>query len=183
MTYIYYFYLNNTKINFIFLDINLPDENGYELIKKYSSTGVKIFVLTSQDDEQLREISFQNGIIDYIVKDKDFFMKLDNIPKVIEKIEKNKQSSVLIVEDSFVIQQQLVDILSNRNYQTFTCDCIDKILYNVETHNIDLILLDVNLKDKNGIDFLNKNRTIIIDKYNIPVIIVSGSKDTDITKA
>jgi PAS domain S-box-containing protein len=162
--------------------MNLPAGNGYEIIKKYASSGIKIFVLTSQDDEQLREISFQNGVIDYIVKDKDFFLKLDNISKIIEKIEKNKQSSILIVEDSYVIQEQLTEILSNRNYQTFSCDCVERIMEMIEVNDIDLMLLDVNLKDKNGIDFLNKKRNIIIDKLNIPVIIVSGSKDTDIIR-
>jgi DNA-binding response OmpR family regulator len=41
--------LKENNINFIFLDMNLPDGNGYEIIKKYASSGIKIFVLTSQD--------------------------------------------------------------------------------------------------------------------------------------
>lgn len=174
--------LESVKINFIMLDINLPDGNGYELIKKYSLSEIKIFVLTSQNDEQFRQISFQKGIIDFIIKDKDFFHRLDDISLVIEKIEKNKQSTILIVEDSLVIQEQLIDILSNRNYKTFSTESTKDILKIITENNIDLILLDVNLKDENGIDFLAQNKTSIIEKHKIPVIIVSGNTDTSIVR-
>lgn len=174
--------LDNSKIDYIMLDINLPDGNGYEIIKKYSNSEIKIFVLTSHNDEQFRQISFQYGIIDFIMKDKDFFHRFDDISALIERIEKNKQSSILIVEDSFIIQEQLVDILTNRNYKTYSTDCTKDILKIISENSIDLILLDVNLKDGNGIEFLTKNKTEIIEINKIPVIIVSGNSDASIVR-
>ncbi len=44
------------KIDYIILDINLPDGNGYELITEISSNSIKIIVLTSQTDSQLKSI-------------------------------------------------------------------------------------------------------------------------------
>jgi PAS domain S-box-containing protein len=177
-----YSILDEHKINFIMLDINLPDGNGYDLMKKYALSNIKIFVLTSQNDEQFRQISFQKGIIDFIVKDKDFYHRIDDITLLIEKIEKNKQSSILIVEDSFIIQEQLTDILTNRNYRTLTTEYTNNILELIENNDIDLILLDVNLKDGNGIEFLDKNKSTIIDINKIPVIIVSGNSDSSIVR-
>lgn len=174
--------LSENTINFIILDINLPDGNGYELIKKYSNSNIKIIVITSQDDEQFRQLSFQNGIIDFIVKDKEFLNKLDEISLIIEKIVKNKQSTILIVEDSIIIQEQLVETLSNRSYKTLQTEGINQILHILENNDVDLILLDVNLKDGNGIEFLSKHKSIIIEKYKIPVIIVSGSNDNSIVR-
>ncbi len=174
--------LENNSIDFLLLDINLPDGNGYDIINKYSLSKLKIFVLTSQDDEQMREISFQKGVIDYIVKDRNFFLKLDGISANIEKIIKNMKSNILVVDDSIVIREQLSEILKNRNYNVLTLDNVDDILDTLQNNKIDLMLLDVNIHDKNGIDFLNSNRSKIIDELDIPVIIVSGSNDTHIVR-
>jgi ribosomal protein L10 len=42
------------KIDYIILDINLPDGSGYDLIKELSTTLIKIIVLTSQIDMYLQ---------------------------------------------------------------------------------------------------------------------------------
>ena len=51
--------INSNKMDYIILDINLPDGHGYELIKELSSSVSKIIVLTSQTDSQLKEASYQ----------------------------------------------------------------------------------------------------------------------------
>ena len=67
--------INLHKIDYVILDINLPDGHGYELIKELSSSYSKIIVLTSQTDSQLKEASYQKGVIDFINKDKNFLYK------------------------------------------------------------------------------------------------------------
>ena len=64
--------LEYNTIHYVMLDINLPDGNGYELITLLEKSSVKIFVLTTENDKQFREISYQKGILDFIVKDKNF---------------------------------------------------------------------------------------------------------------
>ena len=108
--------INSNKIDYIILDINLPDGNGYELIKELSSLSIKIIVLTSQTDSQLREASYQKGVIDFINKDKNFLYKISEIPKLIKQLERNKTKTILIVDDSSVVREQLKNILVNRNY-------------------------------------------------------------------
>ena len=71
--------LNDNDIHYVMLDINLPDGNGYELIKLLEKTSVKIFVLTTESDQQFREKSYKKGILDFLVKDKNFFHKIDQI--------------------------------------------------------------------------------------------------------
>lgn len=166
--------LENTKIDYIMLDINLPDGLGYELIKKYEHSQTKIFVLTSEKDEQLRELSFQKGVIDYLIKDKNFFYRLDELTSIIEKIEKNQNSTILVVDDSIIIQRQLEEIFTNRKYQVKVTSEAEDILKIVETTPIDLILLDINLQENNGIEFLKKHKSLIIDKKQIPVMMISG---------
>jgi PAS domain S-box-containing protein len=167
--------INSNKIDYIILDINLPDGNGYELIKELSSSKSKIIVLTSQTDSQLKEASYQKGIIDFINKDKNFLYKISEIPKLIKQMEKNKNKTILIVDDSFVVREQLKDILENRNYKVLEAKNAKEALDILNLNKIDLMLLDLELEESNGYDFLIKNRAFILDKLNIKVVIITGN--------
>ena len=155
--------MNSNKIDYIILDINLPDGNGYELIKELSSSKAKIIVLTSQTDSQLREVSYQKGIIDFINKDKNFIYKISEIPNLIKQLERNKSKTILIVDDSFVVREQLKDILHNRNYTVLEAKNAKEALEIIHLNKIDLMLLDLELEESNGYDFLIKNRNLILD--------------------
>ena len=167
--------INSNKIDYIILDINLPDGHGYELIKELSSLNIKIIVLTSQTDSQLREVSYQKGVIDFINKDKNFLYKISEMPKLITQIEENKTKTILIVDDSYVVREQLKDILTNRNYNVLEAKNAREALEIVNLKKIDLMLLDLELEESNGYDFLIKNRTLILDKLNIKVMIITGN--------
>ncbi|MDD4329502.1 MAG: response regulator [Aliarcobacter sp.] len=174
--------LNNKNIDYIILDINLPDGNGYELIKELSSSKAKIIVLTSQTDSQLREVSYQKGIIDFINKDKNFIYKISEIPNLIKQLERNKSKTILIVDDSFVVREQLKDILHNRNYTVLEAKNAKEALEIIHLNKIDLMLLDLELEESNGYDFLIKNRALILDKLNIKVMIISGNISSNLIR-
>ena len=174
--------MNSNKIDYIILDINLPDGNGYELIKELSSSKAKIIVLTSQTDSQLREVSYQKGIIDFINKDKNFIYKISEIPNLIKQLERNKSKTILIVDDSFVVREQLKDIFSNRNYNTLEAKNAKEALEIIHLNKIDLMLLDLELEESNGYDFLVKYRKIILDELNIKVMIISGNISSNLIR-
>jgi PAS domain S-box-containing protein len=167
--------LSIESIGYILLDMNLPDGNGYELLKSYSNKGIKFFVFTSDTDAQLKEISYQNGVIDFIVKDKDFYKKISQIDENITLLEKNKNKKIIIIDDSVVITSQLKDIFENRNYKVFTATTTGKALEIFHSTKIDLVILDLELKETNGITFLNEQATSIFLYGKIPVIILTGN--------
>ena len=166
--------LENNEIHYVMLDINLPDGNGYELITSLEKSSVKIFVLTTESDTEFREVSYQKGILDFILKDKNFFYKVDQITKTIENIEKNRTNTILIIDDSVIIQEQLKELLKNRYYRVQVAANLDKAEQILSETPIDLILLDLVLKEENGMDFLRKNKNEIINIKKIPVLVVSG---------
>jgi len=174
--------LLNNEIHYVMLDINLPDGNGYELITLLEKSSVKIFVLTSESDKKFREKSYQKGILDFIVKDKNFFHKLDQITKTIENIEKNRNNTILVMEDSLVIQEQLKDVLENRYYKVQVASDSLRAEQILSEMPVDLILLDLVLKDGNGIDFLRRNNNLLINIKKIPVLVVSGHVNSEITR-
>ena len=163
------------KIDYIILDINLPDGSGYDLIKELSTTLIKIIVLTSQTDSQLKEVSYQKGVMDFINKDKDFLYKISGIPQLIKQIEKNRFKTVLVVDDSFVVREQIKSILSNRNYNLIEAINTNEALNKISTNKIDLMLLDLELEGLSGYDFLVKNKKLILDEQKIKVVFITGN--------
>jgi len=170
--------LDTHKIDYLILDIHLPDGSGYEIIKQYENSSIKIFVLTTETDKQVRDISFQRGVIDFMVKDRNFIHNITQISQTIQQLEDNKNKTILVVDDSFIIQEQLKDIFQNRNYNIQVASNTIEAINIIETFSIDLIILDVNLGKENGIDFLQKHKTEIIIKKDIPVMVLSGIIDT-----
>jgi len=163
-------YLAINEIHYILLDINLPDGNGYELILELQNSDKKIFVLTGESDKKFREISFQKGVVDFIVKDKNFLFKIQQITKTIKQLEKNKFHTILIAENSESSKKELKEILSNRNYNIELAHNKEDILHLIESKKIDLIFLNVDFCNFSGIDFLQKHQNTIINTENITVL-------------
>jgi len=174
--------LATQDIHYLMLDINLPDGSGYELIEELQDTPEKIFVLTDEKDRQFREVAYQKGVIDFINKDKNFFFKVNQLSETIELLEYNKQKTILIVDDSIIIQTQLKEILSNRYYNIELASDESTALQIIQTKNIDLMLLDIELKNGSGIDFLQKNNNEIINLKKIPVLILSGNVTSSVIR-
>ena len=174
--------LETHYIDYIILDIQLPDGDVFELITQLERSNEKIFVLTTESDKSFQDSVYKKGIIDFVVKDSEFFYKIDQIKYSIESLEKNRFKTVLIVDDSLVIQAQLKDLLQTRNYQTEVAADTQTALSILQSKKIDLMLLDVELKESNGIEFLKKYKNEIVVKQSIPVMIISGYVDDTVIR-
>ena len=174
--------INKQNIDYLILDINLPDGKGYELFEDLKNTNTKIFILTSQKDSVNRELSFKKGIIDFIIKDTLLYKKIEQIIEMIEKVEKNKNETILVVDDSYVIQEQLKDLLENKNYNVLLASNEKEALDLIIKNPPDLMLLDIELKKGNGIVFLQRNNNLIISELKIPVIIIGSTIDIFTTR-
>lgn len=174
--------LQAQKIDYMMLDINLPDGSGYELVEELAYKDVKIFVLTTEDDKQFIEMNLQRGVIEFIIKDKAFLDKVKQLPSMIKKLQNNFKKTILVVDDSHFIRVQLCRLFENRNYTVVAVASTNEMLAYIENNKVDLVLLDIELEHDNGIDFLQKHRHFIVDKRKIPVMIISGYIDDVVTK-
>ena len=99
------------------------------------------------------------------------------------KIRKDKiKETLLIVDDSIVIREQIKDIFEKENYLVVTCSNHNEMLNIINSYGIDLIILDVELKDENSIDFLENNNKLLINKLKIPIIMISSTITPDIIR-
>jgi len=174
--------LQEEEFDFIILDLNLPDAYGDELLDELKRlTKAKIIVLTSEIDIQIRESLFKKGILDYLIKDKDFSSSIQSIDTIIQSIEKNKHTNVLIVDDSQFMCRQMQSLLGVRNYNTLTALSGQAALKILEESEVNLIILDMELPDIHGLELLKKIKN---QKHfcQIPVIVLSGSADPEIVR-
>ncbi|MBA1432837.1 MAG: response regulator [Epsilonproteobacteria bacterium] len=174
--------LEKESYDFIILDLNLPDAYGEELvseIKKLSEA--KIIILTAEADIQVRETLFKKGILDYLVKDKHFTSSVKSITYAIESVQKNKQSTILVVDDSVFMCKQLQNILNIRNYKVQTALNAEDALHILQSQEINTIVLDMELPDKHGLEFLQDIKDI--DEFcHIPAMVVSANNDPEIIR-
>ena len=175
--------LKENTYDFILLDLNLPDAYGEELlyeVKKLSDA--KIIVLTSEADKQIRESLYKNGILDYIIKNNKLSKSIVAIDKTIQLISQNHTTNILIIDDSMFMCKQIQKILKIRNYNSEISLTATDALEKLNTSNINLIILDMELPDRHGLDVLEEIRQR--DSFcKIPVIIVSGSDDAELIRS
>ncbi len=83
---------------------------------------------------------------------------------------------VLIAEDSSVIQNLTKKILQFQNYEIFSVKNGQEVLKFIETQDIDVLLLDINMPIMNGIDCAKAIRGMKdAKKAATPIIAITGN--------
>lgn len=169
--------LEEEDYDYIFLDLILPDGEGDELLESLPvKLRNKTIVLTGESDIERRDYLFKLGILEYFSKINPINLIINDIKNLLKDLEENKNFNVLIIDDSSFIRKTLKNILKPRKYNLFFAKNAkegEEILNSEEIH---LILLDIELPDKNGVEFLEeiKKEEKFID---IPVISISNNDD------
>lgn len=78
--------------------------------------------------------------------------------------------NIAIIEDDKMIREELSILLKNNEYEVVLITDFDNILNELKKHNINLILLDINLPNTNGFEIC-KN---IKKELNTPIIFVTS---------
>lgn len=168
----------NNNIDFIFLDLLLPDGEGDELlndIQNNNDINPKIIILSGNHDIQRRNYLFEKGVIDYFIKETPINILMKDIHKLITSLNKNKQINILIVDDSSFVRKTIKQILEAKNFNVYSAKDPTEAFKIIEEKRINLIFSDLEMPKMDGIEFLEKLKNN--ENYkNIPIIILSGKK-------
>jgi len=82
-------------------------------------------------------------------------------------------NKLLIVEDDIKIKEELKSFLSNNGYEVLTIDIFEDTLNEIIKIDADLILLDINIPNQNGMYLCKELRK----KIKTPIIIVTSKND------
>jgi DNA-binding response OmpR family regulator len=175
-------FLTSQKYELIILDLHLPDGEGSELIANIQSLcDTKVVVLTSSQDNDLREELFQYGILDYIIKDANLLYSISEIVKIIESLQTSKHENILIIDDSNFICKQIKTILEPRNYKIEYALLAKEGLEKLKAKEYNLLILDMELPDIHGLKVLKIIRQDINFRH-LPIMVLSGTTTPEIIR-
>jgi len=177
---------DNNAIDLIILDLHLPDGEGEEFIldikSRSSNKNAKIVVFTSSGDLSRRDELFRLGIVDYLNKGKHADLIIQDILTIVHNLNRNKDYSILIVDDSAVVRLMMTTLLEPQGFNILIAksaeDAQEMLEKNIEVHNI---LLDLEMRGIGGMEFLKTLKEN--PKYSsIPVLVVSSHNSVDVVR-
>ena len=89
----------------------------------------------------------------------------------------DNKANILVTDDESSIRNSLREILEFEGYSVFEAENADQSFEILESHPIDLVLLDIKMKGMDGIEIL---KTLGEKEYNCPVIMISGHGNVEI---
>mgnify|MGYP002620876291 CR=1 FL=1 len=161
--------LKQNNYQLLLLDLNLPDMDGIELLRKIRSNKVyddlKVVVISVRAEEGRKILNGDAiNVVDWIQKPVD----QERLSHVLEiSLHDDEQHNVLHVEDDVDIIQVTRSLLADSINYTYATS-LAKAREELKKNTPDLVLLDMTLPDGSGLDLLNEIRG------TCPVIIFSA---------
>lgn len=146
----------------IFLDIQMPGQNGFDLLKSLPTHNFEVIFVTAYDQYGIQAVKF--SAVDYLLKpvvidelklavkkatdrivNKKQNLKLENLISVLQK-EHNKEDHRIAIsthkETRFVNTQSIIRCESSNNYTTFYLENGEKLLVSKPIYEYEEILSD-----------------------------------------
>jgi len=94
------------------------------------------------------------------------------------------KTTILLVDDARFFRELLLDLLKDRDASMLTADCAEDAWVMLHKHAVDLLIVDVNLPDKNGLELIQDIRADR-DLNQMRILCISGvyRKDDDAKNA
>ena len=154
------------------LDAEMPDMDGFEVARQTRCNpelaNIAVMMLSSADQHRGSARCHENGINTYLIKPINPGSLLDAIRSALGsrsaeepdlqtippslKIEPAKLLRILIVEDNPVNQTLAVRLLEKRGHSAVVADNGRKALAVIEQQEFDLVLMDVQMPEMDGLD-------------------------------
>lgn len=154
--------LNEQEIDLIFLDVEMPEMSGLDLIR--SLTRKPEIIITSIEEKYALE-AFDADVIDYLLKPiTDYGRFLKAIAKVLEKREQNRMvysGNIFVKVDSLLVNLDLNDILWVEAYGDYV-----KMVTGEKTYTVYTKLKSVEQKLPPRI-FMKVHRSYIVNLHKI----------------
>lgn len=109
-------YLQSNSVDVVFLDIEMPHENGFDLLKKLSDINFKVIFVTAYDAYALQAIKY--SALDYILKPVD----KDELIQAVKKLDavENQNDQLDLLNHNLTHNENRRIALSTQNEVLFT---------------------------------------------------------------
>lgn len=158
------------KPDAILLDIGLPDINGWKVVDKLKAMedtmDIPIHIISGrQDIESNKKLQNLVGYLKKPVNLEDLYSLFNNLENAIAKDFKK----LLIVDENRDQTKIIYDSLSKKGFQVTTLESGLDAYNLLKKEQFDCMILDLKLKDMNGLELLNKLKDE--ESINFPILI------------
>lgn len=168
----------NPEFFLALLDLNLPDAPDGEIVDFMLDKNILSIVLTGNMDENTKKLFMHKDIIDYLVKDN--INSVNYIIYAIDRLNKNRKTKVMVVDDSTPIRNEIKRILMYQQFEVFAATNGKEALEHlVANPDIKLVLTDYNMPEMDGFELMKAIRENY-DKTQIAVIVLTANLEDGI---
>ena len=186
--------IRSLQVDIVCLDYNLPDTNGLELLKDIRKTcpEIAVVMITGDQSDRLKNQAIKAGASGFINKPfteeairseiRQVYLAQKLLAAEYKKIanakDKKPRATAIIADDSQTMRSLLSAILVQTNIEVIgEASDGEHAVELYETHEPDLICLDIEMPVMDGLDAFK----IIHSKYpDVKALIISSSADKDI---
>ncbi len=148
--------IKKKSFDLIILDIMLPGEDGFSLIKKISPLNIPVIFLTAKNTINDKVLALKSGGDDYIVKPFESIELIARIEAVLRRYSKN--STYLTIKD-IIIQEKERVVIKNNTPINLTLKKFELLLMLTKNKNIALSR-DYLLEKIWGYEYIGETRTV-----------------------
>ncbi len=152
----------------VIMDVKMPVMNGVDAFKRMKTIApdTAVIMVTAYAMEELIKEALREGAFGFLSKPLD-------IEKLFGLIERAIPGGplVMVVDDDEGLCANVSDILSDKGYRVSVVYDGDKALSKAWENNFDVLLLDMKLPPRNGLETLKSIRDI---RPNVKVIVITG---------
>lgn len=147
----------SAKFHLALVDIILPDSSEGEAVEFLLQKRIPCIVFTSFYSEDLRQMILDWNVIDYVIKDTP--SSLSYLMDIVERVHRNRETKILLVDDSKTSRQHIKNLLTGYQCQVVEAETAEQALDILEkTPGIHLVITDYFMPGMNGVELVQEIR-------------------------
>ncbi|MFH1194696.1 MAG: response regulator [bacterium] len=168
-----FYALDNEDFLAVFLDIEIPNMNGLELLSKIKAhpktKNTPVIVCSVEVEEQK---AFMMGAVEYFVKPINY----NYLVEVLTSYKLRKNSNVLCVDDDLPTLNLVRQAIDSAGFRAIAESISANVMNLIEGKDIDLAIIDLDMPHPNGFELIKLIKSE--DRYkNLPIIIYTGKEN------
>ena len=139
------------------VDVVLPDAPEGEAINWLIDKGLSCVVFTGVFSEDLRERLLAQQVIDYVIKDTP--SSLDYLIGLVERLQRNRDIKVLVVDDSRTARSYVCNLLKSYKFHVLEANSAEAGLAALDADPaIRLVITDYYMPEMDGVEMVRRMR-------------------------
>lgn len=133
------------------IDFILPDAPRGEMVQECVSRGIPTIVFTGVVNDEIRDQVWAMNVVDYISKEDDH--SLEQLGYLIERLEHNARTKILVVDDAPLIRDNLSALLRIHRYDVACATNGGEALQMLaEDSSFRMVITDFDMPEMNGVE-------------------------------